>query len=83
ATEDLPGIGFFSGANKTAKPFGKMNIIVDSGQIKLRWPVVTDATSYTVDLRIFKAGKRHAVGRLSTPEPEAEFKRASGDAGYR
>ncbi len=83
-TQNLPGIGFFSSANKTAQPYGKMNVTLSHGQmVKLHWPEVNDAEKYTVHLKIFKSGKQLSVGKQTTSKTQATFKREAGDTGHR
>ena len=80
----LPGMGFFSNANKQAQPYdGIVANVLDKNVIQLQWPEVQGATSYTIHLKIFKMGQQISVGRLTTTQHQASFKRADQDTGYR
>jgi len=80
----LPGIGFFSNANKISKPYGKISAgLSRDKQIQLAWPGVDNALSYTVQLKIFRDGKPISVGKLTTTMTQASFSRADNDTGHR
>lgn len=81
---DLPGIGFFSNANKTAKPYARIHATLPDAQtIRLAWPEVKDAVSYTIHLKIFDKGRQVSVGQVTTTSSQASFRRAPQDIGHR
>lgn len=83
-TQNLPGIGFFSGANKTTKPYDRITAnVFDNNTIQLSWPRVDNAVSYTMQLKIFANGQQLSVDKLTTTATQASFKRAANDSGHR
>ena len=83
-TQDLPGIGFFSGANKTTRPYDRITAnIFDNNTIQLSWPRVDNAVSYTMQLKIFTNGQQVSVGKFTTTTTQASFRRAANDSGHR
>lgn len=82
--QSLPGIGFFSDANKTVKPYGRIRAgITDNSDIHLSWPSVDNAMSYTMHLKVFVRGQQLSVGKVSTTTTQASFKRVANDSGQR
>lgn len=82
--QDLPGIGFFSSANKTAKPYGRIGAAISGDRtIRLSWPAVDGALSYTMHLKMFDMGRQVSVGKVTTSSTEAGFERLANDAGRR
>lgn len=84
SAQALPGIGFFSAANTTSKPYGEIKAnLSNENTIRLLWPTVDDAVSYTMQLKLFADGKQTSVGSVTTASTLAMFKRADRDAGHR
>ncbi|MDH5445344.1 MAG: hypothetical protein OEY52_07290 [Gammaproteobacteria bacterium] len=82
--QTLPGIGFFSGANKTAQPYGKLKVTLQGENTALlHWPEVENAESYTMHLKIYKQGRQISAGKHTTSKPQAKFTRVPGDTGHR
>lgn len=82
--QDVPGIGFFAGANKTVQAFSGIETrLADDNVIRLSWPKVAGAVSYTMKLELIAQGRTVTVGKITSPSPQAEFKRAANDIGKR
>lgn len=83
-TQELPGIGFFSGANKITRPYDRITAnVFDKKTIQLSWPRVDNAVSYTMQLKIFANGQQVSVGKLTTTDTQVSFKRVANDSGHR
>ena len=83
-SEDLPGIGFFSSADKTSQPYRNITVKeIDSKSLHLSWPKVDNAMSYTMQLKIFSNGQQMLVDTVTTADEHARLKRAANDHGVR
>ena len=79
-----PGIGFFSNAHKTIKPYNNMQVKLVSGHsIALFWPAVEKAKSYTLRLQMFKNGQKITLGEVTTTTTHAEFTNIDTNANLR
>lgn len=83
-TENLPGIGFFSDANKMVKPYDRIKASLAGDRIiELSWPKVENAINYTMQLKAIINGRQISVGQVITTSTQAAFKRMANDSGQR
>jgi len=61
-----PGIGFFSKAQRTSKPYEAMQVTLTKDSLNLQWPVVDKATSYNVIVYIINEGQRLTISEQSS-----------------
>ncbi len=61
-----PGIGFFSKAQRTSKPYEAMQVTLKKNSLNLQWPVVDNATSYNVSVYIINEGQRLTISEQSS-----------------
>lgn len=78
-----PGIGFFSGATKTSRPYANITVRPLNGALSISWPKVDKAESYTMQLKIFIEGKQLLLDTIKSTGNSATFKRAANDSGHR
>ncbi len=80
----LPGIGFFNKAMRSTQAFGPMEIRYnDSKRLSLRWPTVTNATSYHLTVFLISEGQKITVQELNTNESEAVLAEFRAEPGKR
>lgn len=83
-SKELPGIGFFSNANKFTKPYDNINVVVkNKSVVEISWPAVAKAVAYTLNLKQFKKGQQVLVDKVTTAENHASLRRLDNDAGQR
>jgi hypothetical protein len=69
-----PGIGFFSAANITERPFTGVQLTrPQAGTLELRWPVVENAVQYRVTLHRNPGPTREAIAEQIATMPHAIF----------
>lgn len=74
-TKQTPGIGFFSKANKTTKPFGNVRInLVDHDTVAISWPEIENAGFYTIGLQMFDKGDKIIISEKTTTNNHIEIK---------
>ncbi|MFV2060800.1 MAG: hypothetical protein ACC653_08945 [Gammaproteobacteria bacterium] len=70
-----PGIGFFSNAFTKVKPFNNVKIeVVGESTLKLNWPKIENAVSYSIRVQKIDKGQNIIVGELTGPNTTVEFK---------
>jgi hypothetical protein len=68
--QSVPGIGFFSGANNYAKPYGNIELEFNAdNRLQMLWPDVEGATEYQISLYRFNEGDKQLVHKATTAEP--------------
>jgi len=68
------GLGFFSAANWTERPFTGVQLTRPQPQaLELRWPAVDNAAEYRVSLYRIADHAREAIAEQSTTAPHARF----------
>ena len=70
----MPGMGFFRSAKKQSQIFKQPDIqLIDNKQIRIQWPPVDNALSYTIRLYTFEKGEKRSLGKVSTDKLFAVF----------
>ena len=82
--EDLPGIGFFSKADRSTTAYNNVQVsVLDATRIRIDWPQVANALQYTMRLQMFNQNQKLPLGEISTKLPTATFTTAELNSGRR
>jgi hypothetical protein len=70
--QNVPGIGFFSGANDYARPYPNIKLKLDAdARLQLQWPAVDKATEYQLSLYRHHDGDKQLVKKVTTSQTSA------------
>ncbi|MGB5396794.1 MAG: hypothetical protein WBN96_06560, partial [Gammaproteobacteria bacterium] len=82
--EDLPGIGFFSKADRSTTAYNNVQVeVLDANRIRIDWPQVANALQYSLRLQMFNQNQKLPLGEISTRLPTATFTTAELSSGRR
>jgi len=71
---DLPGIGFFTAANVTSKPFQSMQITYsDQQNLQLNWEPIKNVSEYDLSIYEFSQGEKKLQNKLSVSQTQASI----------
>lgn len=69
-----PGIGFFSKTDRITKPFKPISVqLAGTDALRMSWPAVENAASYTIKLEVVEDGRKLTLGELTTDKTNARF----------
>lgn len=69
--DTLPGVGFFAGAASDTRPFADVDLQLSGRELRMDWPDVVGARSYTVQLLVVESGKQREVAVREVDASEA------------
>jgi len=82
--QQLPGIGFFTGAAQNTSPYQGMHVSANAQQLlELNWPPVENASSYRLNLYRFADGEKTLVQSVETKDTQMRYSLQAEDFDHR